>query len=285
TFTSPQVSPIALSPDGSLVLVASTTSNQVDVLSTATNARIAQLPVGLEPVSVAFRPDGLEAWVANHVSDSVSVIDTNPASASFLRVIETVQDLDANGANRFDEPNGIAFASNAKAFVALSSRGSIAVVDAPGYAGIGSIFVSAQEPRAIAVRNGRLYVAAFESGNQSELSICANENNNDAQCTLGVNTANPLSGDLFAFAASPNLPGEDKNIVIDPQVPDRDVFVFDAATHAQLKVVSGVGTLLYGLAVDASDRVYVTQTDARNHLNGTPSPAAAVTDPNGDGDV
>ncbi len=285
TFTSPQVSPIALSPDASLVLVASTSSNQVDVLSTATNARIAQVPVGIEPVSVAFRPDGLEAWVANHVSDTVSVIDTDPASASFLRVIETVQDLDENGATRFDEPTGIAFASDAKAFVALSSRGQIAVVDAASYAVTGSIFVSAQEPRAIAVRNGRLYVAAFESGNQSELSICATENNANAQCTLGVNTTNPLAGDLFAFAASPNLPNEDKNIVIDPQVPDRDLFVFDAASHAQLKVVSGVGTLLYGLAVDGSDRVYVTQTDARNEVNGVTAPAAALTDPNGDGDV
>src|SRR4030095_13084357 len=76
-----------------------------------------------------------------------------------------------------------------------------------------------------------------------------------------------------------------KSIVCHPRVPCGDVFVFDAATHAQLKVVSGVGTLLYGLAVDASDRVYVTQTHPRTHVTGTTAPAAAVTDPNGDGDV
>jgi len=36
--------------------------------------RVASVPVGLEPVSVAARSDG-EMWVANHLSDSVSVVD------------------------------------------------------------------------------------------------------------------------------------------------------------------------------------------------------------------
>ena len=41
-FLSPQSNPIALSPDGSRVYVASTTSNAVDVIDTASNARIAE---------------------------------------------------------------------------------------------------------------------------------------------------------------------------------------------------------------------------------------------------
>lgn len=74
-------------------------------------------------MSVAVRPDGREVWVANHVSDSVSVIDANPASPTFLQVIATVQDFDpATKATRFDEPAGIAFASNEKAYVALASE-------------------------------------------------------------------------------------------------------------------------------------------------------------------
>jgi YVTN family beta-propeller protein len=266
-----------------VLLVANTTSNTVDAINTSTNLRTKQIAVGMEPVNVTFRPDGCEAWVANHVSDSVSVIDTNAASPSHLTVIETIQSLDGSGATLFDEPVGIAFASNTKAYVALSSRNQVAIVSGTTYSVTGSLAIAAQEPRAIAVRNGRLYVAAFESSNQSELSVCGTESSTNPQCTLAGNT---ISGnDLLTFAANPNIPGEQKNIVIDPQVPDRDLFVFDATTDALLKTNSGVGTLLYGVAVDGTDRVYVTQTDARNDVNGITFPAGSRQDPNGDGDV
>jgi DNA-binding beta-propeller fold protein YncE len=278
TFASPQSNPIALSPDGSLLAVAATTSNRVDLFDTATSFVVGKVPVGIDPVSVAFRPDGLELWVANHVSDSLSVIDTDPASASYLQVVETVQDLDETGATRFDEPVGIAFASNAKAYVALSSRDRVAIVDAQSYAVTGSILIRAQEPRAIAVRGNRLYVAAFESGNQTELGVCVLQNQSDPNCSLGLQ-------DLFDFATNPNLPGKTKNIVIASNLPDRDIFVFDTATDTELKVTSGVGTLLYGLAVDANHRVYVTQTDARNHVNGIVGPPAFRQDVNSDSDL
>jgi YVTN family beta-propeller protein len=293
TWTSPQVNPLALSPSGSLLLVANTTSNTLDAINTATNLRVAQIPVGLEPSSVAFEPGGLEAWVSNHVSDSISVIDTNAASASYLKVIETIQTLDAGGATLFDEPVGIAFkADGSRAYVALSSRNQIAVVDTTTYAVTGSLItVSASEPRAIAVRNNRLYVAAFEGNNQTELSLCTNVLDEDPQCTLNLNT-------IVSFALNPNLPGMDKNIVVDPEAPDRDLLVYDisggANPSAPIKVTSGVGTLLYGLAVDSNDRVYITQTDARNAVNGStgsrnlPSgdhSSVGRTDPNGDGDV
>ena len=263
-FTSPQVNPIALTPDGSRLYVASTTSNQVDVVDTATNARIQSIAVGLEPVSVAVRPDGLQVWVSNHVSDSVSVIDSNPASVTYNQVIETITTSDATGATTFDEPVGIAFASNAKAYVALSSKNDIAVVDAVDYAVTSRIHITAQEPRAIAVRDGRLYVAAFESGNQSEISFCGGITGDGvvgSQCSAGLL-------DILAFITDAALPGVVKNIVIDPQVPDRDLFVYDTATDALVTSVSGVGTLLYGLAVDGAGKVFVTQTDARNAVNG-----------------
>src|SRR5690606_674892 len=71
-----------------------------------------------------------------------------------------------------DEPVGIAFASNAKAYVALSSRNRIAVVDVATRTVTKQVQVLAQEPRAIAVRGNRLYVIPFESGNTTELSGC-----------------------------------------------------------------------------------------------------------------
>jgi YVTN family beta-propeller protein len=188
----------------------------------------------------------------------VSVIDLDPASPLHWTVIETIQDLDANGVTRFDEPVGVAFASNQKAYVALSSRNRVAIVDAGSYTVTGSLGITAQEPRALATRAGRLYVAAFESGNRSELSACATANGT-SQCTIGFDQ-------ILSVAANPNLPGLPKNIVVDPDVPDRDLFVFDTATDTLVgSAVQGIGTLLYGVVVDAAGRVFVTNTEARNN--------------------
>jgi YVTN family beta-propeller protein len=265
TFTSPQSNPIVLSPDGSLLYVANTTSNSVSILRTSDLTPVRTVPTGLEPVSLAVRPDGLELWVSNHVSDSVSVIDLDAASASFGQVIETISPLDSNGVTEFDEPVGIAFASNQKAYVALSSRNRIAVVDVATYAPTSFIQITSQEPRAIAVRNGKLYVAAFESGNRSQLSACLSPDatpDPTDRCTLGV-------PELIAFATQPNLPGEVKNIVTLPNgIPDRDVFVFSTTNEALLSTANSVGTLLYGLAVAGDGSVYVSETDARNLENG-----------------
>jgi YVTN family beta-propeller protein len=264
-FTSPQANPIVLSPDRAWLYVANTTSNSVTFIRTSNFTASRTVPVGLEPVSLAVRPDGLELWVSNHVSDSVSVVDTDVTSASYANVIETIQAFDANGATELDEPVGVAFASNAKAYVALSSRNRIAVIDAAAYAVTGFIEITAQEPRAIAVRNGKLFVAAFESGNRSQLSACTSPDPNpdpSDQCTLGI-------GELTEFATNPNLPNEIKNIVELPlALPDRDLFVFSTADESLLSTAEHVGTLLYGLAVAANDTVYVSQTDARNLLNG-----------------
>jgi YVTN family beta-propeller protein len=256
-FESPQVNPIALSPDGSRLYVAITTANTVEVYDTATRLRLAIVQVGIDPNALAVRPDGKEVWVANHVSDSVSVIDTDPTHATLHTVIETIDAVSA-GVTLFDEPVGIAFASNTKAYVALSSRNQIAIVDAASYAVTGTLPITAQDPRAITVRDGRLYVAAFESGNQSELSACSAADGT-SQCTFAISQ-------LTNAGANPNLPGIPKNIVVDPDVPDRDLFVFDTATDAPVGTpVKGVGTLLYGLAVDAGGRVFVSNTDARNN--------------------
>jgi len=262
TFASPQVDPIAVSSDGSRVYVANTTSDSVSVIDTATLAVVAEIPVGVEPVSLALRPNGAELWVSNHVSDSVSVIDLDPASPTLHAVVRTVQELDADGRTLFDEPVGIAFADDTKAYVALSSRNDIAVVDTASYAVTGRIHITAQEPRAIAVRGGSLYVIPFESGNRSALSVCPQETVMSApDCTL-------LAREVGDFVVEPNLPGRDKNIVIDPLAPDRDLFVIDTATDQVVETVSTIGTLLYGLAVSGTGEVFITQTDARNADNG-----------------
>ena len=259
TFNSPQASPIAV--NGGYVFVANTPADTVDVIDASSRRVIARIDVGIDPVGLAVRPDGLEVWAANHVSDSVSVIDTNPDSLTYLQVVATVQDFDPEtGATRFDEPVGIAFASNAKAYVALSSENQVAVIDVSTREVVNRLSITAQDPRALVVRDGLLYVIPFESNNQTQISGCRG----------------PQDGELCTFDAQRHVVdnnnvlslGIDVDIVKHPGIPDRDLYVFETANDTLVDVTSTVGTLLYGLAVDSAGRVFVAQTDARNDANG-----------------
>ncbi|MFM8397650.1 MAG: YncE family protein, partial [Pirellula sp.] len=118
-----------------------------------------------------IRPDGKELWVVNHVSDSVSIIDIQSDSPSRFLVLDTIQDFDPKTkATRFDEPVGVVFADDHKAYVSLSSENQIAVIDVESRTITKRLRVTAQDPRGMVVRNGRLYVIPFESNNQTQLS-------------------------------------------------------------------------------------------------------------------
>ncbi len=263
-FASPQAAPVALSPSGAELYVVNTPADVLEVIDTATRRVVQRVPVGIDPVSVAVRPDGSEVWVSNHVSDSVSVVDVDPASPTRHHVVGTVTAWDASGqVTDFDEPVGIAFASDQKAYVALSSRNRIAVVDVASRTVTKQVQVLAQEPRALVVRDGRLYVLPFESGNQTELSGCVNpETDPLGLCTFSILVLSTNSSDAILT----------RNMVADiirrPAIPDRDLFVYSTEDESTLFEVSTIGTLLYGLAVDSRGRVFVAQTEARNDANG-----------------
>lgn len=191
-FESGHVRPLAMSADGSRVFAVNTPNNTLDVFDvTAAGLQLAaRIPVGLEPVAVALRNEQ-EAWVVNHLSDSVSVVSLQGTP----RVVRTLL--------VGDEPRDIVFAgSPAKAFVTTAHRGQhrshVSIQDVPGAGDpqlttpgvpradvwvfdplrlttqvggkpvrIMSFF--ADTPRALAVSPDRatVYVAAFKSGNQT----------------------------------------------------------------------------------------------------------------------
>ena len=259
TFVSPHANPIAISGDH--VFVVNTPADTVDVIDAETRKLIQRIPVGVDPVSIAVRPDGLEVWVANHVSDSVSVIDNDSTSPSYQHVVATIQEFDSKRATTFDEPVGIAFASNDKAYVALSSENQIAVVDVASRQVTKRLTIPAQDPRAITVRDGKLFVIPFESNNKTQLSGGRKDD---------------IDGDLVTFDAWEHSIvhnnvlslGHVVDIVKHPKVPDRDLFVFDTETDELIETVDSLGTLLYGLTVASDGTVFVAQTDARNDVNG-----------------
>lgn len=260
-FANPHAKPMALSPTLNELYVVNSPGGNLDVIRQDIGGKLLSVEVGVEPVGLAVKPDGSEVWVANHVSDSVSVVDVDPASPTRFQVIRTIQTRNADLSTSFDEPTGVVFASNNKAYVSLSSRNQIAVIDASTYAVTNVLQINAQEPRDMFVQGGHLFVPAFESGNKSELSSCLTDADVDgSQCTFNFNNTN--------FGTSPQLIGFDVDIVKDPNVPDRDLFVFDTTTDAQVDVVDSVGTLLYGITVGSNGKVFIAQTDARNDANG-----------------
>ena len=264
-YESPHANPIALLPDGSLAYAVNTPADTVDVIDTATREIVARISVGIDPVSVAVRPDGKEVWVSNHVSDSVSIIDADPASATRHEILHTVTAFNRAKATDFDEPVGIAFASNAKAYVALSSSNRIAVIDVPSRAIRKHIHVTAQDPRALAVQGNRLYVIPFESNNQTQISGCWPENIDGVLCTFDAREHVTEAADGSDQSVSR---GYVADIVKHPDIPDRDLYVYDTRSDAPVQVVDTLGTLLYGIAVDSEHRVFITQADARNDANG-----------------
>ena len=263
-FLSPHAKPILI--HGSYLYVTNTAADTVDVIDTRTLRILKRIHVGIDPVALALRPDGSELWVSNHVSDTVSVIDTRLDSASLHEVLATISDWNRDTlATAFDEPVGIAFASDSKAYVALSSTNRIAVIDVAAREVTQHLSIRSQDPRAITVSGNRLYVIPFESGNRSQLSGCDPVNHNSV-----------VDGDLCTFDADKHVrqnnnvlsAGYDADIVINPKVPDRDLYVFDTQSDQIVDIVDTLGTMLYDIAADDSGQIYITQADARNAANG-----------------
>ena len=89
-FETPPVHPVALSPDGSQLAVCNLADGRLELfdVSSGTAVPVGSVPVGLDPVSVRYRTTS-EAWVVNHISDSISVVNVTAR-----QVVATIGTLD-----------------------------------------------------------------------------------------------------------------------------------------------------------------------------------------------
>lgn len=158
-YETPHVHPIDLTPDARTLLAVNTAGHALEVFDVQEGSPVpvASIPVGIDPVSVRARSN-TEAWVVNHLSDSVSIVDLTQRV-----VVATLQTR--------NEPADVVFAgSPIRAFVSCSEANLIQVFDPthldqlPHHIAIGG-----EDPRALAVSpDGRtVYVAIFESGNST----------------------------------------------------------------------------------------------------------------------
>jgi YVTN family beta-propeller protein len=162
-FESPQVHPLAVTPDGTRLLAVNSPNATLSVFQIAGGGPpvlTAEIPVGLEPVSVAARDDR-EAWVVNWLSDSVSVVD--------LTTGNVVRTIDVG-----DEPTDVLFAglNREMAFVCVSGPAQVKVFDPSDAAARPVVLdIPGKQPRALArdAQGGQVFVSVFESGNNTTL--------------------------------------------------------------------------------------------------------------------
>ncbi|MBL7650453.1 MAG: hypothetical protein JNK74_30260, partial [Candidatus Hydrogenedentes bacterium] len=128
-------------------------------VTTGTPIRVGSVPVGVDPVSVRARTN-TQAWVVNHISDSVSVVDL-----STMNVVASLRTL--------DEPCDVVFAGTPqRAFVSCSQANAVLVFDPSNLSATATtVPINAEDPRALAVSpDGQtVYAAIFESGNKTTI--------------------------------------------------------------------------------------------------------------------
>src|SRR5215475_8202575 len=114
-FESGPVRPLALTPDGTKLLACNIPDNRLEIFAVSTDGltHLGSVPVGMEPVAVAARSN-TEAWVVNHLSDSVSVVDLASTPPRVTRTLLVG-----------DEPRDIVFAGTGgnRAFITTAHRG------------------------------------------------------------------------------------------------------------------------------------------------------------------
>jgi len=265
-FEGKQTSPVRLSADGTRLFAVNTPDARLSVfdVSQPSNPRLlAEIPVGVEPVSVNPRTSD-EVWVVNEVSDSISVV-----SISQRIVTDTIYVK--------DEPADVVFAG-AKAFVSAARKNTISVFDTATHNLVTNITLFGENPRCLAVNtNGtKVYIAFALSGNRT--TIVPAKFAPPQPPPTNTNLPAPPQVGLIVDATDTNYTSPKTNI-IQYVMPDNDVAEIDVAGLGVTRYFTRVGTVNLGLAIrPGSGDLYVANTDARNLVHFEPGVRAHAVD-------
>jgi YVTN family beta-propeller protein len=199
--------------------VANSGSGTVSVIDTTTNAVVANVAVGGEPVDVAVTPDGTRAYVADKGTDTVVAIDTG--SGSVVARIAVGK-----------EPDGIAIAPGGQyAYVSNFADGSVSLIDiATNTVPIGPIQVG-KEPEGVAISPDSRFayvarrsggIAVIDTGGNAVVGSVSGDDLPNSRLAIGPRggrgfVTNPESGSVTAFnPATRNLVGPPIAIGADP---------------------------------------------------------------------
>lgn len=254
-FESGPVQPLRLSPDGGRLFVADTQGGQLAVFDLADPASprlVAEIPCGLDPVSVHPRTRD-EVWVTNQLSDSIAIVSV--AARSVVAVLRVV-----------DEPSDVVFAGG-KAFVTAATRDEVQVFDAITRAPLGTVAIFGKDPRALATSpdGAHVYAVVQRSGNGTTI-LPANQAPPPPPPTNPALPPAPQQG-LIVRADDPAWASH-----FSYTLPDHDIADIDVATLAVTRYFRSVGTTNTGIAVHPiTGDLWVANTDARNLVRFEPA--------------
>ena len=251
--------PIAVTNDDGTLLVVNPLNNSVSFVSVKgdVNQKVAEVPVGTEPQSVAITSDDKFAYVTNQGSASVSVIDI--VARKELKQIKVGV-----------EPYGIALTPDStRAYVVNGASGTASVIDTASQQVVATISLPVVEPRGVAItaNNGGVgpqfvYITQFlsqaspnggemsDTGKEGKVLVLSTTDDKNIQGTIVLaphDTGFPADRTAFggsatdATSAFPNQlqsivlkngKGYLPNVAAGPQAPVR----FDVDTQAFLSV-------------------------------------------------
>lgn len=203
--------------------------------------KLAEIPTGLEPVSVRARTND-EAWVVNEVSDTVSVVSLSGRKVT--AILPTG-----------DEPADVVFAAG-KAFVSCARDNEIWVYDAAVGTLLAQIPVEGLYPTALTVSldESKIYGAFLHSGNGTTVLRHPLAPAPPAPTGVGL----PLAPQTALI-----VPASDSRITY--TVSDHDLVELDTGTNAVVRYAGGIGTNLLGLAArPGSGEIWFSHTEAEN---------------------
>jgi len=251
-FEGAQTNPIRISADGTRLFAVNTpngTLSVFDLTEPASPALIAEIPVGIEPVSVNINPGVAgndEAWVTNQISNSVSVVSVSKGIVTDTLYAKV-------------EPSDVVFAKGL-AFVSVARSNLVNVYSASTHALVKSIKLIGEEPRALAVTpdGSTVYVAFALSGNHT--TIIPDTTAPPPPPPVNPALPTPPQVALIVDASDPAWTS-----VIKYTMPDNDVAEINTTHLAVTKYFPHLGTVNLGLAVNPqSGNVFVANTDALN---------------------
>jgi YVTN family beta-propeller protein len=211
----------AVTPDGKFVYVTSLdatgtcgSATAVWVIGTASNTVVAgPIVVGCEPTSVAISPNGRHAYVANRLSSTLSVIDTQ------TNLLTSTVALPSGSF-----PAGLVVAPDGRyVYITLSNSHALLVVDTASSSVVGTPIAVGCGPHGIAITPDGAYVYVtndcFPGGGVTVVSLSTNS------AVAAISVGNNPS----AAAITP-----DAKFVYVTNTGERSVSVIDAATNSVL---------------------------------------------------
>ncbi|XZE55073.1 beta-propeller fold lactonase family protein [Planctomycetaceae bacterium SH139] len=263
-FESPQSHGLTTSREGNRLFVVNTPANSLVVLSIdePTSPKVStEIPVGLEPVSVAQQSEN-EVWVVNHLSDSVSVIDLRRGV-----VVETVQ--------VGDRPGDVVFSDQGRlAFVSSMNEQSVYVIDVATRKIKKRISIPAHSPRTLLASSDgtTVWVASYLSGNGT--TVVPHKAAPAPPTPTNSELPDPPRQGIIVSADDPRWKSQ-----IGFELKDEDIFEIDVETLSVRRCFAGVGTTLFNLAQHPkSGEVWVANTEARNLVRFEPQLNGHVVD-------